>query len=184
MIPLTSLEKFYQHDRNEIFDDSILKYRVARAKNFFFESDNERVNRAISSVFNVLTERSLFDAPEEFFVGKLETFLTCRAVAEKFQIKIGDQFAEELALNWIYATLIKANPLTYAEVQMFFKALPKILTRPFSICRELKDLAQSNVIPRFCEALKNNNVRHKQGILDWEEHFDYVYIQELLSLIK
>jgi len=173
---------FNDYDRNEIFDDGILKYRATREKIFSFESDNERISRMISSVFKLLTECSPIDAPEEFFVGKLETFLTCRAVAEKFQIKIYDKFAEELALNWIYATLIKANPLMYAEVQIFMKALPEILSRPFQICRELKDLLQVNVLPRLCEALKNGNVL--KGREDWKMRSDVLYLQKLLRFIK
>ena len=122
---------------------------------------------------------------EDSFVGKLETFLTCRAVAEKFQIKIGEHFAEEYALALIYRTLLKANPLTHAEVQQFFKALPEILTRPFPICKEIKTLTQDNILPRFCEALKNEYIcdtRFQED--DWKVRSDMVYVQQLLRLIK
>ncbi len=173
---------FYDYDRNEIFDDGILKYRAARKKIFSFESDEQRINRVLASVFKLLTERSPFDAPKEFFNGKLETFLTCRAVAEKFGIKIGDRSAEEIALVWIYATLIKADSLTRAEVQMFLKALPEILARPFPICRELKELAQNKILPGFCEILKNGNVL--KGIDSWKLRSDMLYLQNLLSSIN
>ena len=149
------MEKFHDYDRNEVFDDGILKYQEIRRKNFSFESDNSRINRVVNTLFRTLNQNPN-EMPSEFFNGELETFLTCRAVAEKLDFKIGEHSAEEYALAWIYRTLIKAAPLTYAEIQMFFKVLPEILLRPFPICKELKNLAQNNVIPRLCKVLKNN----------------------------
>jgi len=170
-----SMELFYSNDHNEIFDDGILKYRAVREKNFFFESDSQRVNRVISSVFNVLTERSLLDAPEEFFVGKLETFLTCRAVAEKFQIKIYNKSAEELALVWIYRTL--TAPMTLLEIRQLIKALPKILSRPFPVCEKVKQYVQNNILPGFDKILRSD-------VNNCIEHYEIYYLQELLRLIK
>ena len=174
-------EIFQIHDRNEIFDEDILKYRAARAENFSFESNATRFNRVINALVKNLLQTSL----EDPLVDKMEPFLTCRAVAEKFQIKIGDDLAEEIAIAWIYRTLLKANPLTIAEVQQFLKALPEILTRPFPICRELKTLTQDNVLPRLCEALKNEYVCDT-GVKeeDWKVRADMIYIQQLLRLIK
>ena len=171
---------FDDYDRNEVFDDGILKYRAAREKIFSFESDNDRINRVIGSVFNLLTECSTSDAPAEFFVGKSETFLTCRAVAEKFQIKIYEKFAEEFALALIYRTLVE--PIEYAEVQMLLKALPEILSRPFPICKEILDLLQIKIIPSLCEALKNGNVL--KGADDWKVRSDMLHLQKILSFIK
>ena len=163
---------FSNYDHNEEFDDGILKYRAAREKNFSFESDESRISRVINALVQTLMQNSSDDS----FVDKLETFLTCRAVAEKFQIKIGEHFAEEYALAWIYQTHIKANLLTCAEIQLFMKELPKILTRPFPICKELKTLTQDNVIPRLCATWKN--------LGDMKARDDMIYIQQLLRLIK
>ena len=167
-----NLDYFSTNDRNEVFDDGILKYRVARAENFSFESDDQKINRLINSLVRTLKKNS----SEDSYVDKLETFLTCRAVAEKFQIKIGDTSAEEIALAWIYRTLVKADPLTYAEVQMFLRALPEILTRPFTVCKEIKTLMQEDIIPRTCEVLKGKGY--------WEMRSNLFYVQKLLRLIK
>ena len=173
-----SMQSFYRYDRNEEFDDGILNYRAARKKNFSFENDTARVNRVI----NVLVQTLMQTSPDDSFTGKMEIFLTCRAVAEKFQIKIGEHLAEEYALALIYRTLVKANPLTYLEVQQFLKALPEILSRPFPICKDIKDLTQDNVLPRLCEALKNGDVI--KGIEDWTERSHMIHLQQLLRLIK
>ena len=101
-------------------------------------------------------------------------------MAEKFQIKIGDRSAEEFALALIYRTLVE--PIKYAEAQMFLKALPEILSRPFPVCRELKELTQNHILPRFYEVLKNGEPI--KGDNRWKEYFNWLYIQNLLSLIK
>ena len=60
-------EKFFSaNDRNEIFDDGILKYRAARAEKFSFESDEQRINRVTNSLFQTLTQ----SLSEDSFVGK------------------------------------------------------------------------------------------------------------------
>ena len=167
------MENFHTFDRNEIFDDGILSYRAAREKNFSFESDEQKVSRVINSLVRTLTQ----NPPAKF---KMETFLTCRAVAEEFQIKIGDTFAEEIALAWIYRTLPEMT--TRAQVQMFLRALPEILSRPFPVCKEILRLTQSEVIPTLRETLKNGDVM--TGGEDWKRRADWQYVQKLLRLIK
>ena len=170
------MEFFNRYDRNEVFDDGILKYRAARAENFSFENDEQRANRVINALVRTLTQNPS-EVPAEFFNGKLETFLTCRAVAEKFQIKIGKDSAEEIALAWIYRTLIKANPLKHLETRQFIKALPEILARPFSVCKDIKQLFQNSLLPIFDEILRAD-------FNNWREHYELNYLQKLLNLIK
>ena len=170
-----NMQSFRLFDHNEIFDDEILKYRAARAENFSFESDNDRVNRVINSLAQTLTQNLPADAPPKFFVDKLETFLTCRALAEKFQIKIGGRFAEELALFGIYQTL--AVPMTLLEIRQLIKSLPEILSRPFPVCEKIKQRIQNNLLPGFDEILRSK-------INNCVEHYEINYLQNLLRLIK
>lgn len=170
------MEDFHSYDRNEEFDDGILKYRADRAEYFTLEQDEDRIRRVESAVLETLTQRSPFNAPPEFFVGKLETFLTCRAVAELLNIKIGSRSAEEYALAWIYQTLAQADSLTHTEIYQFLNVLPELLARPFPFCQKLNRLTQEVVIPSFCEALKN--------LYDWSARADMLRIQKFLRLIK
>lgn len=171
-----SNKNFQVHDRNEIFDDGILSCRASRAKNFTLESDAEKFRRPEKALIETLTQCSPFNAPDEFFTGKLETFLTCRAVAEKLGIKIGSKTAEEYALVWIYQTLVKSEAITHAEIQQFIRALPEILARPFPMCKKIKTLTQEFVIPSFCEALKN--------IWEFGARTELLQLQKFLRLIK
>ena len=175
-------QDFLTFDRNEVFDDGILKYRTARAQNFSFESDAERISRVEKALIETLMQCSPFEAPAEFFNDKLETFLTCRAVAEKLGTKIGNKTAEEYALVWIYMTIVKSSSVTRAEIQQFMKALPEILIRPFSICKKLNQVTCTKVLPFFCEALKNGDIQ--KGFSDWLAREQWIYIQKFLRLIK
>ena len=176
------MKNFYDNDRNEVFDDGILKYRAARAENFSIESDADRIRRVENALIETLTQTSPFDASGEFFNGKLETFLTCRALAERLGTKIGNKMAEEYALVWIYMLFIKATVMTRADIQLFMKALPEILARPFSICKKLNQLACDIILPNFCKALKSGEII--KGHNDWKARDNWLYIQKLLRLIK
>ena len=172
---------FDNFDRNEVFDDGILKYRDTCEKNFSFENDFDRIQRVEKALFETLTQAPL-SAPPKFFNDKLETFLTCRAVAEKLGTRIADLSAEEFALAWIYTTWTKSDVISFAEAQQLLRALPEILERPFPICKRIKELAQNEILPFLCESLKSGNVI--SGFEDWMLRADLIYIQKLLRLIK
>ena len=144
------MEDFLEFDRNEIFDDGILKYRAARAENFSLESHEERIRRTEKTLIKILTQCSPFEAPAEFFNGKLETFLTCRALAENF----GDNMAEEYSLMQIYQLLSLASNATYADLQLLISVLPDILPRPFKIVKSIVKILSLKILPAMIEVNK------------------------------
>ncbi|MBR2519116.1 MAG: glycosyltransferase family 92 protein [Selenomonadaceae bacterium] len=170
------VKNFEVYNHNEIFDNGILKYRNARAENFSLESDEQRRSRVEKVLIDMLTKQSPFDAPPEFFTGKLETFLTCRKLLEVFGSRIGNRSAEEFALVWIYQTLTQAPTIAHAEIQMFLKHLPEILSRPFPLSQKILRLTCDGLIPTFCEALKEKQ--------QWEERTRLLDLQKFLRLIK
>ena len=165
---------FKIHDRNEVFDDGILNYRVARADKFFLESDADKIRRAEKALIETLTQCSPINPPPNFFAGKLETFLTCRALAELLGTKIGNKTAEEYALIWIYQSFVQKNLFTYAELQLFISALPEILARPFPVCKLINKIAQEKIFPLIYNDLKKAK--------EWSGFYDFRYIQRLLDL--
>ena len=169
------MEFFRQHDRNEVFDDGILHYRARRAENFSLEDNAQRIARVEKFLVETLTQRSPFDASPEFFVGKLEIFLTCRALAEMFDVKIGSRSAEEFALAWIYQTLIQDGVLTYADLQLFRDSLPEIFSRPFPLAKTIRQIFSTNVLPAMIAAAKNFRT--------WKDYNDLLRLQRLLNSI-
>ena len=174
------IKNFYDFDRNDVFDDGILKYRSARKKKFSLFNNADRIRRVEKSLIETLTKYAPSTAPAEFFNDKLETFLTCRAVAERLGTKIDDISVEEYALAWIYMALNVSASIKRSEIEMFIRALPEILARPFPICKRIGDFARTEIIPYFCEKLKNDTFE----ILDWMTRNNLIYTQKLLNLIK
>ena len=168
-------ELFAQRDRNEIFDDGILIYRNARAENFSLESDADKIRRVEKILVDTLTAQSPFDAPAEFFVDKLETFLTCRKLAEVFGTQIGNRSAEEYALVWIYQTLNTDGALTYSDLQLFVDELPEILSRPFPVAKKIAQVFSEKVLPAMFDAAKNFNA--------WADFKNLQRLQRMLNLI-
>ena len=170
-----SLEWFDNYDRNEVFDDGILKYRAARAQNFSLENDADKIRRVEKTLVDTLTSQSPFDAPAGFFTGKLETFLTCRKLAEILGTRIGNKSAEEYALVWIYQTLNTDGVLTYADLQLFADVLPEILSRQFPVAKKIAQLFLQRTLPAMAETAK--------FCRPWKELKDIQYLQRMLNLI-
>ena len=163
-------------DRNEVFDDGILHYRAARAENFSLPDEAQRFRRVEKFLIDTLTAQSPFDAPAEFFGGKVETFLTCRRLAEHLGTRIGNRSAEEYALVWLYQTLNTNGVLNYADLQLFMSALPEILSRPFPLCRKILQLTRDRIIPTLCEALRFN--------FNYRTFTAFQYVRRLLDLME
>ena len=170
-----SEDVFDQFDCNEIFDNGILTYRDVRAENFSLESEEQRRQRVEKTLTEILTQCSPFDVTAEFFIGKLEVFLTCRALAEEFNVKIGSRSAEEYALVWIHQLLQKAR-VTYADLQLFLNVLPEILARPFLLCKKLNQFVREKIFPVI--------YRDLAAATEWSGFCDYNYIHRLLNAIK
>ena len=162
-------------DRNETFDDGILKYRAARAQNFSLESDADKIRRVEKTLVDTLTSQSPFDAPAEFFTNKLETFLTCRKLTEVFGTRIGNKSAEEYALVWIYQSFVTRHPFNYAELQLLLSELPALLSRPFPLCRKILRLVDEKLFPLIDEDLKRAQ--------NWGGFYYMNYTRQLLNSI-
>ena len=169
------MKVFYTHDCNDEFDDGILKYRDARANSFSLESNVDKIRRVENALIETLTQCSPFDAPTEFFVGKLETFLTCYALAKMFNTKIGNKTAEEYALVWLYQMLNKDGVLTFAELQLFVDTLPEILSRPFPLAKKLVQTFSARILPTMIEATKIFQM--------WKTYKNLKLLQHLLESI-
>ena len=150
---------FNSYDRNEIFDDGILKYRAARAKNFFLESDAEKFSRAAEVLTKTLTayaDGKIFD---------LETALTCRAVSNFLNLKVH----EEASLAAILKSL---DGLKFFEVQLLLRELPNLLTLPYPAVKELLG-ASIKIVSRATELMREKTF--------WKEFSEWNYLRRLLQ---
>ena len=126
-------EWFALYDRNEVFDDGILRYRAARAENFSLPNEMQRlarVNDALTKILSAYAEGKTFS---------LETALTCRAAAsilrEKFPHDERFKICEEASLA---AVLNSLDGLKFDDVQLLLSELPELLKLPYPAVDELR----------------------------------------------
>lgn len=145
--PLTvDMAAFEKNDRNDVEDDGILAYRQLRDENYVPAKDFDR-ERYFKTLEGILLPASRSDVPPEYFEGKLETFLTCRALASilrrSFPHDNRGAFMEEAALRAINRTQFARTSLT--EIMMTINSLPAILALPYPIVDEIRKNCMSFV---------------------------------------
>ena len=126
-------QQFKDYDKNEEFDDGILIYRDERAKVY-----QPPKPRSAEDLIKALEKNLSTDS----YSGKMETFLTCRAVADYLKTKLKDntqaKFYEEVALKAILKSF--AGPVSTAEKELFNRELPELLKLPYPVVEELRKL--------------------------------------------
>ena len=167
------MKNFDSNDRNEEFDDGILRYRFERAK-IFRPPDLAHVNeRLFNALANNLSPTLIPTTPPQFYARKMETFLTCRTVAAYLKTKLTDdtpaKFFEEASLK---AILRAFNGMTFADARLLLRELPNLLGLPYPVVKELHN-ACLQLIPQMM------NVMHLNGM--WKDYVEFDYLQNLLK---
>ena len=159
------------------FDDGILKYRQLRVESYVQPPPFER-----ERYYKILEEILLpavreIDSSDEKFQGKLEMFLTCRALAghlrRLYPKDNRGKFLEEASLRLINRTHATAS--TYAETMMMFNSLPPILSLPYSIVEAIRENCVS-----FVRQIMENFQRNSQ----WEDFVELGNYLELLLAVR
>ncbi len=145
--PHLTIESWRLNNQNDFFDDGILKYRDERKKicdGKGKQIDYEKlVNALIKNLAPILSGK----ATPEFFEGKMETFLTCRALATFLkETVLGNErgeLVEKAALQAIYQTSL--SKLTSDDVGLFISELPNILQLNYPEVKEILHISQNIV---------------------------------------
>lgn len=151
-----TVDWFDMYDRNEEFDDGILKYRAARADLFSIERDEQRFNRVTDALIKT------FEA-QEF---SLETALTCRAASNFLQ----EKFLEEASLGAILNSL---DDLKLSDVRLLLSELPNILALPYPVVKDLRGVALEIISQTM------GFMRQKEA---WKDFSDLEHLRRLLKL--
>ena len=164
-----NIEDFFLHDRNEEFDDGILKYRAARADNFVLKNNSERIDRTIRTLTEIL---SAYASGKKF---SLETALACRALSSYLtKIFPNDDYywriCEEKSLLVILKSL---NEINLTDFRLFMKELPQILRLPYPTVKEIYD-STLKIIPQIKKAMGSNYM--------WKDFVELDYLMDLLKL--
>ncbi|MBR4641149.1 MAG: glycosyltransferase family 92 protein [Selenomonadaceae bacterium] len=140
---------FDMYDRNEVLDDSILKYRDARAENFSLADNEQRLNRVTQALIKTLSQ---FAADE---ISDLETALTCRALSHYLLEKFSDDRFKIFEEASLAAILKSIDGIKIYEVQLLLSELPNLLSLPYPAVKELK-YAVIQIISQTMDFMRQN----------------------------
>lgn len=159
-----NLEDFHIHDRNEVFDDGILRYRSNRAESFSLESDVEKFNRVIESLIENLSQKNL----------SVETALTCRALSTYLRGRFpsDDDYWKVCEKSSLDAILNSIRELNLAKAQLLLRELPELLILPYPAVKDLHD-ACLEIISQLIEVMHSNRM--------WKDYVELDYIKRLLQ---
>ena len=167
---------FEMHDRNEEFDDGILKYRDERKKIYQPPDKSHAVERLFNALVKNLSPTLIPTTPQDFYRGKMETFLTCRAVSSMLKSKLADdtpaKFFEEASIKAIIKSF---NGMSFADARLLIRELPELLNLPYPAVKDLR-VATMNIIPQLMNVLHLNNA--------WKDFVELDYLQRLLKNFK
>lgn len=171
--PNYSDAQFESHDRNEEFDDGILKYRDERAK-IYQPPDKSHANERLLTAFTANLSPTLIPTtPPNFYAGKMETFLTCRAVAAYLKTKLEDdtlaKFFEEASLKAIMRSF---GGMSLADARLFLSELPDMLSLPYPVVKDIRHVAM-NIIPQIMDIMRLNTM--------WKDYVELDYLRRLLQ---
>ena len=177
-------KKFSHEENNDIYDDSILKYRKARQKIFGDKIKQIDYSKVYSALMQNIAPTFQRNAPKELFTGKLETFLTCRALASHMRGKILDEesgkFFEEAALRAIYKALF--TNATLADIKLLLSELPNFLQLDYPVVKDILE-ACIKIIQQIKESISYSITDPKKMFI-WKDFTEYDYLMRLLQTFK
>ena len=185
-----------QRSSNEEFDDSILNYRDFRQKALVTELDEIRGGGVYDSIekfskLNAISYQKVFqallnnlvptfskDTPKEFLNGKMETFLTCRALSAQLKTQILDEAIgnslEEVSLNAIFKVLTVSENVSIYDILLLLSELPNILSLPYKVVGDIRS-ACIDIIPSVLHFYRLNRL--------WREAAELEYLEKMLKII-
>lgn len=171
----SNIEIFDKNNRNDEFDDDILSYQNLRVEKYVQPPTFER-ERYFKLLEETLLPAVRLDEEDKFFQGKLETFMTCRALAGVLKRNAPKdnrgKFLEETALRVV--NRIFFTQLTFAETMMVINSLPPILALPYPIVAEVRENCVG-FIRQIMDNFREN--------LRWEEFVELGNYLELLMAV-
>ena len=168
------IERFENYDRNEVFDDSILKYRTARQLETGGSGKPVDYLRLMNALIQNLFPATLKNPPPNFFAGKMETFLTCRKLAAFLRENLLDKdfgmALEEASLRAVQKTF--TTNLTLADLRLLIDEMPELLTLEYPVVNEIRETL-IQILPQVMNIFRVNNA--------WREFRDLEIFMNMLK---
>lgn len=172
-----TLNEFKSRDRNEEFDDGILKYRDARADSFTLEGNEDRFNRVTAALIETLSQYT------NGRLYNLETTLTCRALSTYLREHFPNdadywRICEQVSIEAILKSLRDAS---FTGAQLLIRDLPNLLAMPYPEVKKLHSVVL-HIIPQMMNLLRDIAGSNNYFVL-YKNLVELDYLQDLLKLI-
>ncbi len=157
-----------------------MRKKTFAVEKFPVESETARFQRISKAAQKNLLPENLQSVPKDFFKGKLETFLICLAVSEKYKLKFTTEketFAE-YALYDISQTL-QYHSVNLEDCFLLLSVLPDILKMPYEIKENIRKLC-IDTIPNLVELLRTQT-SFRDMAYDWQR---IIQIKDLLKMLE
>ena len=115
--------------------------------------------------------------PENFFKDRLEQFLLCFTVGQKFNLKTKYNVStEEISLTWILQSLRNFGDSHISNMALLFSELPNIMFLPYN---------SAKLIVKFCIKLipEYTNMFKIYDMYCWQDFTHFQYLLEILKKI-
>ena len=163
-------EWFDLYDRNDEFDDGILRYRAARADFFSLEDEEQRFNRVAAALTKTLS------AYADDVLSDLETALTCRAVASYLRGKFPNDERLKIYEEASLAAVLKSlDGLKFSDIQLLLGELPNLLSFPYPAVNDLCG-ATIQIISQTMDFMREHEF--------WKEFADLDDLRRLLKIFR
>ena len=171
--------RFKRDDHNEVFDDSILKYLATRQK-VEPETVKAKNQRVFNSMLRILAPTFGKNVSKNVVQGKMETFLTCRKVAEYLREnafnETAGKFFEEISLEAIDKTL--STNVKTSELRLLIFDLPNILPLDYPAAEKIRQSCLK-IIPKLMDTFKKSPT-----VQNWREFTELKYLLEMLKVLE
>ena len=167
---------------NEVFDDSALKYRAARMGGGTGINTQPNYQKVLDTVIQTLIQARNSNTPPDFSVGKIETFLTCRSLANFFREKqmLDEKICDALendSLVAIYKLFFSA--ISIPEFQLLMSELPKILTLKYPVVDAIIS-GCTKIISQVKDSIRLS-CDNPDKLYMWKDFADWDYKLEMLK---
>lgn len=170
-----SQESFIKNDKNEVFDDTILRYRSQRAKIWQKPAADRSDKQLLNAVVNNLQPYTLSDKPKEFFENKVVTFLVCLNVIKRLRDKYPNNVTlktlEQEALTAVEKSI--STEINLLGTQLLLRELPQLLKLPYDT-RQLRLLC-------YDLTFKIKKQLHEYRL--WKDMAFYDYTSDYLNVL-
>ena len=176
-----SPNRFTHEKDNVIFDNSILTYRDSRIKIQNPTGKQIDYEKLINALIKNISTMFGDDIPLKNFEGKMETFLTCRALSSFLKDKVLGEarggFAEKLSLQAIFNTSLTKLPSE--DAALLLSELPNLLPLNYPVVKDIYQISLE-IIPQLKSQIQAQITDHTK----YEHWRDFNEYDNLLRILK